>query len=133
MSIDSRFIPPHMRKLMSPEEQAKLEEASQKAVSRREREEQKIFNAWLNNQVRERRLYAITPRSDKVSTIRVGHPDYTIFCPGARMLLLEMKADGGRLSEEQQDCVGRIAELGFQVEIPWSASRAINLVQEFLK
>ena len=53
--------------------------AAAKALVRREVKEQKLFNAWLNMKMRERKLYSVNPRSDKATTIRKGHPDYTVF------------------------------------------------------
>jgi hypothetical protein len=103
-----------------------------KYVRRKETEEQRVFNAWLKNKFDERKVYSINPRSDKATTIRKGHPDYTIWLPGARMLLLEMKVDGGVLSPEQIQCIELLSDLGFAVELPGSASEAIQSVRKFL-
>jgi len=124
-------IPEHIRRLMSPQDRAILDAKAAKAIAKREREEQKIFNTWLNNRLTEHKLYAINPRSDKASTIRRGHPDYTIWLPN-RMLLLEMKVDGGTLSQDQLKCIELLTELGYPVEIPWSAAQAIEIVERFL-
>ena len=133
------IVPEHILRLMSPEDRKALgagaitaAEATERALGRREREEQKIFNTWLNVKSTERKLYSINPRSDKASTIRVGHPDYSIFLPNARVLFMEMKVDGGELSKDQVQCIELLSELGYRVEIPWSAARAISLVKEFL-
>lgn len=133
------ILPEHILRLMSPEDRQALgkgaitaAEATECAIGRREREEQKIFNTWLNVKLAERKLYPINPRSDKASTIRRGHPDYTIFLPNARMLLLEMKVQGGILSADQIQCIGLLAELGCEVEIPHSAAQAINIVRKIL-
>jgi hypothetical protein len=82
--------------------------------------------------MRERKLYCVNPRSDKATTIRVGHPDYTIFLPDARMLLLEMKMVGGVLSKEQIGSIELLSDLGFVVAIPDSANEAIIQVRKFL-
>jgi hypothetical protein len=103
-----------------------------KYVRRRETQEQKIFNAWLNIKLGERKLYPLNPRSDKPTTIRKGHPDYTIFLPNARVLLMEMKVDGGVLSPEQVQSIELLSDLGYPVKLPHSASEAITQVRTFL-
>jgi len=138
MSIDP-VLPEHILRLMSPEDRKALDkgamtaaEATQRAIGRHERQEQKIFNTWLNVKFAERKLYPINPRSDKASTIRAGHPDYTIFLPSARLLFLEMKVQGGVFSEEQTRCIHILSEFGFEIEIPHNASEAISIVRKFL-
>ena len=132
MSSTGPVIPEHIRRLMNPEDLKEYDEKAMQAIGRREREEQKVFNTWLNNKLAERKLYAINPRSDKASTIRVGHPDYTVFLPSARVLLLEMKVQGGVLSEDQTKCIELLSDLGYAVEIPQSAAQAISIVKGFL-
>jgi len=133
------ILPEHILRLMGQEDRQALgkgaitaAEATERAIGRREREEQKIFNTWLNVKLAERKLYPINPRSDKASTIRRGHPDYTIFLPNARVLLLEMKVQDGILSADQIQCIGLLAELGYEVEIPNSAAQAISVVRKIL-
>jgi VRR-NUC domain len=133
--IDSADIPERMWRLMSPADQKAHGHdpgAAAKALVRREAKEQKIFNAWLNIKLRERKLYSVNPRSDKATTIRKGHPDYTIFLPAGQMLLMEMKVAGGVLSKEQIECIEFLSDLGFVVTIPDSASEAITQVRKFL-
>jgi hypothetical protein len=133
--IDSADIPERVWRLMSPaDQQAHGHDpgAAGKALARREINEQKIFNTWLNNRLRERKLYPLNPRSDKATTIRVGHPDYTIFLPSGQTLLLEMKVAGGVLRPEQIDCIERLIELGHPVRIPGSHDEAIAEVRKFL-
>jgi VRR-NUC domain-containing protein len=131
MSSFGPVIPERILRLMSQEDQARYKKETGKMIGQREVEEQRIFNNWLNLRLAERQLYPINPRSDKASTIRCGHPDYTIFLPNARMLLLEMKVAGGRLSEEQLKCIELLSELGYVVEIPYSAAQAIQIVERF--
>jgi hypothetical protein len=97
-----------------------------------ELKQQKILNNWLNLRLAERKLWPINPRSDKATTIRRGHPDYSIFLSDGRVLLMEMKVPGGTLSPEQLEAIGILSELGHEVAIPASAYEAIKLVQKFL-
>ena len=133
--IDSADIPERVWRLMSPADQKAHGHdpgAAAKALARRETNEQRIFNTWLNNRLRERQLYPINPRSDKATTIRVGHPDYSIWLPTGQMLLLEMKVAGGILRPEQIDCIERLIDLGHTVRIPGSAAEAIDEVKKYL-
>jgi hypothetical protein len=133
--IDPSNIPEHLRKLMAPIDQQNYPDHTvdvAKRIHQREINEQKIFNAWLTIKFRERKLYPINPRSDKATTIRVGHPDYTIFLPAGQMLLMEMKVAGGTLRPEQIECIERLIELGYTVRIPGDANEAIAEVRKFL-
>jgi hypothetical protein len=126
---------------MSPADQADhtpddtpeaLARAPQPDFKGQEIKEQKIFNAWLNARCAERKLWPVNPRSDKASTIRCGHPDYSLWLPGGKTLLLEMKVPGGTFSPPQLEAIGILAELGHKVEIPASAYQAIEMVRKFL-
>jgi hypothetical protein len=126
---------------MSPQDQAlhtpddtpeQLAREPQPDFAGQELKQQKILNNWLNLRLAERKLWPINPRSDKASTIRVGHPDYSIFLPKGRVLLMEMKVAGGSLSQEQLAAIGILSELEHEVAIPASAYEAINLVKKFL-
>lgn len=134
------IVPKHIWKRMSPADQAlhtpddtpeQLARASQPDFTGQEVQQQKILNNWLNLRKAERRLWPINPRSDKATTIRQGHPDYSIWLPG-RVLLMEMKVKGGILSQVQLDAIGLLAELGHEVHLPNSAHAAIRLVKQFL-
>ena len=130
------IVPKHIRDRMNPEDRAQYEAdevaAGKRYVTRNERHEQRIFSNWLNIQLAERKLWPVNPRSDKASTIRRGHPDYTIFLPGPRVLLMEMKVEGGILSQFQLDAIAILAELGYTVHLPQNAADAIAIVQKFL-
>lgn len=126
---------------MSPSDQADhtpddtpeaLARAPQPDLRGQETREQKIFNNWLNLRLAEHKLWPVNPRSDKASTIRVGHPDYSLWLPGGKTLLLEMKVPGGTFSDPQLEAIGILAELGHKVQIPQSAYDAIEMVRKFL-
>ena len=125
------MINPNLAKLMSPADQEHYRKAGQlpdpakqrKALQRNERGEQKVFSRLLH----QKKIPFVNPRADQKSTIAEGHPDYTIFLPHGRLLMIEMKVAGGRLSPEQ---IARIAELrgfGHLVEVAWSADEAWKL------
>jgi hypothetical protein len=135
------LVPRHIWNRMSPGDQAlhtpddtpeQLAREPQPDFEGQERKQQKILNNWLNLRLAERKLWPINPRSDKASTIKSGHPDYTIFLPKRKLLLLEMKVKGGTLSAVQLDAIGILSELDHEVIIPASAYEAIKLVERFL-
>ena len=97
-----------------------------------ETKQQKIFNNWLNLRLAERKLWPVNPRSDKATTIRVGHPDYSIWLPGGKTLLLEMKVPGGTFSDTQVQAIGLLADLEHEVLVPESAYQAIEMVRKYL-
>ena len=137
--VNPADIPERVWALMSQADREAFElgrvsaaEALGKYVRRRETQEQRILTAWLNIKINERKLYWIHSRSDKPSTIRKGHPDFTVWLPGGRVLFQEMKVDGGVLSPEQVQSIELLAELGYQVELPHSASEAISQVKKYL-
>jgi hypothetical protein len=132
MSSLGPVIPERILRLMSQEDQARYNQNAEKAIGKREVQEQRIFNNWLNLRLAERKLWPINPRSDKATTIRCGHPDYTVFLPGGQMLLMEMKVKGGTLSAVQLDAIGILSELDHEVHIPNSADDAVKLVKKFL-
>lgn len=128
------LLPDHVLRLMSPGDRKELGKAGllaseciEKAQARSERAEQKTFASWLGL----RGLYYIQARTDKRSTIRVGHPDFSIFRAG-RVLFVEMKGEGGRLSEEQEQCISELTSEGFQVVVAHSALEAILATRHFL-
>ena len=46
-----------------------------------------------------------------------GVPDRIVLFPGGRLVFVELKAPGGRLSKMQERQIGRIRGLGFQVAV----------------
>lgn len=113
---------------MSPEDQAYYRElglipdpakASRK-IQLNEIKEQRVFSRLMT----QRRIQFINPRSDQKSTIYPGHPDYTIFLPNGKTLMIEMKVPGGKLSPEQIGRIEALRSIGHRVEIAWSADEA---------
>lgn len=51
-----------------------------------------------------------------VSPGNVGVPDRLVILPGGRILFAELKADGGRLSKMQRYQIGRLRQLGAEVQ-----------------
>ena len=101
-------------------------EAQAKYAAGIERQDQKIFSAWLS----QRGLYFIQARADRKSTIRIGHPDFSIFRDG-RTLFLEMKCPHAQPSREQIQCLNALRSAGFEAEIVRSAASAIETTKRY--
>jgi hypothetical protein len=101
-------------------------EAQARYALKTERAEQKIFAAWLSRH----EIYFITAQANRRSTIRVGHPDFSIF-HGSRTLFLEMKAPHAQPSREQIQCLNELRTAGFSAEIVRSAASAIETTKGY--
>lgn len=55
------------------------------------------------------------------SPARRGVPDRLVVLPGGRVIFIEVKASGGRLSKLQEIEIARLSGLGCEVRIVWSA------------
>ena len=131
-----RGTEPNIRRLMSPEdrarEEAKQREAEAEYSAEREKTEQLLFSKWLKNERKAGTLYWINPRSDVPSTIECGHPDYTIWVKGYAPILIEMKAEGGKLSADQLKVIGELEALEHHVYVAWNHVQASNIVEFYL-
>lgn len=130
------MIPPNILRLMSPEDQERELAAQRKAearfIAKCEKTEQLLFLKYLKEQRKIGRLYYINPQSNKASTIQPGHPDFTIWGKAQPPLLIEMKVQGGKLSEDQVNAIGELERLEHPVHVCWNHLQAENLVQLYL-
>lgn len=100
---------------------------------RKERQEQKVFSAYLSRLRKAGKLYFASPQAHKASTITEGHPDYTIWLAGGFAFCIEMKAEGGRgLSAKQIDVHAELGALGHIVRVAWSAAQAEQITAFYL-
>jgi VRR-NUC domain len=128
------LLPNHVLVKMSPDDRKLLGKAGrtaaeciERAEARTERAAQKLFASWLSL----RSIYFIQARADKRSTIRAGHCDFSIFHAG-KVLFIEMKGPGGRLSPDQETCIAELIEKGFSVVVAHSAVEAIASTKQFI-
>jgi VRR-NUC domain len=133
MSVNSPILPAHILEKMDPRDRAQLgragltaTECAERSAVKSERAEQRLFSSWLSL----RGIYFVRPRDDKKSTIRTGHPDYSLFHSG-KVLFVEMKVPGGRLSEEQNECMMQLRKAGFTVVTAYGAAEAIAKTRQF--
>ena len=130
---------PNILRCLAPEVRAKELAAQRKAEERHcstvEKTEQALFTKFLKELRRQGKLYFLNPRSDKASTIEVGHPDYTIWIKNYPVtVFVEMKVPGGELSRDQVNVIGEIEQLGNHVHcyVAWNHLQAENIIQFYL-
>lgn len=122
------MIEPNLARLMSKADQEYYQDLGlipdpakeARTLKRNEIKEQRLFSRLMC----QKRILFINPRPDQKSTIYPGHPDYTIFLPHGRLLMIEMKAPGGRFSPEQIGRIEALRSIGHVVEIAYSADEA---------
>ena len=74
----------------------------------------------------------------KATGLTAGHPDLTIFLPGAKIAMIENKAENGRLSKEQVERHAALKAIGHIVEVvkvstkDEAANAAVLLVRGWL-
>jgi len=68
-------------------------------------------------------------RTDRKSTVEVGSHDFTIFLPKGRVLCLECKAKGGKLSSEQLGWIHEMKTLDHPVWTIYSFAEFLELVE----
>lgn len=112
------------RKLLGQQTSA---EAVAKYIRRTEKQEHKDFSNWLKLN----RVLSRSDRMDKRTSGTVGWPDYELFHQG-KVLFLEFKVAGNKLSLEQEAIISRLTGEGFIVAIPQSAAEAIRITRNWL-
>lgn len=103
------------------------EERAQKA----DRETERKMHVEVSRELLRNGVCFIEARMDKRSTIPKGHPDFTCLKNGY-VLLLELKAGGGRLSSDQLDRIGELDKSGNPTTVASSTLEAINAIHAWL-
>jgi hypothetical protein len=119
---------PNIVARMAPAEQARVLRREHRAIARRELDEQKVFAGWLRRLKTHGALHYVWPRSDKRSTIAVGHPDFSVWLPGGQTALFEFKLPGGKVSPEQEETLELLRSLGHYVYIVYCSNDAERIV-----
>jgi hypothetical protein len=123
---------PNIVACMAKAEQAKVLASEQRAIARRELDEQKQFAAILRKLKKQDKLHYVWPRGDKRSTIAIGHPDFSVWLPDGRTALLEFKLPGGKFSPEQAETMQLLQSLRHPVWTVSSADQAEGIVMALL-
>lgn len=85
---------------------------------------------WLDSQ--SPRWKYIRARPDMKSTIAVGSNDFTIFAPMGRTICIEVKARGGKLSNDQLAWAKEMSMLGHTVHTVWSFEEFLDRINNGL-
>jgi hypothetical protein len=123
---------PNIVSRMAKAEQAKVLAPEQRAIARRELDEQKQFAAVLRKLKKAGKLHYVWPRGDKRSTIAPGHPDFSVWFQGGQSAFFEFKLPGGKFSPEQDQTIELLRKLGHAVWILASASAATSILTALL-
>jgi hypothetical protein len=108
-----------------------IAERAAKGQRREELKEQALFESYLRIKKGEGVLTFTHPRSDKPTTIEVGHLDFEIRAKG-RCLMLEFKGFGGQLTPAQRAFLVSEWRAGNPADVCYSAAEAIELVRQWL-
>lgn len=128
------LIPNHILKLMPKEDRKPLgkagfttEEVTEIYCAKREKEMHNIFEDWL----RLNQIPFIHARMDKKSTINNGAPDFTVMWNN-RVVCIEFKMNGGKLSSDQQDFISLLGKSETDVFVCHMAAEAIEIIKRIL-
>ena len=94
--------------------------------------EERKLNELVTTDLRRRGAYVIVSRTDKQPTIRRGHPDLTVMYNG-RACCIELKAQGGRLSDHQRECIADLERAGVQTVVRYSFAEAVQFAVNILE
>ncbi len=128
-----KVLPEKMLRRLCPEDRAALGKAGRTAgecevvrATCAEKELQRQIEADLNR----RELFFVRSRMDRRTSVRVGLPDFLIILPGGFCLAIEVKVQGGVVSDDQKACftdywdkTGRI------VYIVWSFEQYLEVLK----
>ena len=74
---------------------------------------------------------AITGARLKQEGMITGWPDLTVVGPGGRIAFFEVKAEKGRTSDAQEECLSMLRRMGHDVAVVRSQDEAVLLLQEW--
>jgi len=89
--------------------------------------EEKKLNQLVVADLRRRGYFVIVSRTDKATTQQCGVPDI-IAAKDGKIIMVELKVDGGCLSKSQKDCHAQLNACGVPVATCWNFDEAIAFV-----
>lgn len=78
---------------------------------------------------RRRGWFVVWSRMDLPTTTPMGTPDLTIFASDGRVLLVELKAKGGKLRTKQQAVKAMLEHLGHTVHVVWNFNEFMEAIK----
>jgi len=124
-------LPCALDSVQSAQAQAVATALASPAQERWQAGEEKKLNELVCIDLRRRGAYVLVSRTDKQPTIRRGHPDLTVMHLG-RVVCIELKAQGGRLSQHQRECIDDLKRSGIQTLVSYSFPEAIDFAVNHL-
>lgn len=125
-------LPEHILKLMSAKDRAALgrgaltaEEAMDKCATR---EESKMHDLIIADLKRRKIPFIHASMKRRVRDLPVGWPDFTVFAHG-ETALVELKALGGKLSDDQKRVIAELEHSGSKVLVTCNTAAAINYIK----
>jgi hypothetical protein len=103
------------------------EEQAQKA----DRETERKMHVEVSRECLRQRIGVIEARMDRRSTIPKGHPDMTLM-KNNQLMLLELKAANGRLSNDQEERIAHLKECGNDTVVASTTLAAIQAIHAWL-
>ena len=95
--------------------------------------EERKLQALIKADAERRGYYVLVPATNKKSTIRPGHPDFSLWGPGGKTCCIEAKAAGGVLSQAQRECIAELQALGVPCLVATDLKTAIDFMREHLE
>jgi hypothetical protein len=126
------IIPENFLKLISPANRKALGKAGQtaeEAMAAYSARSEKELQKQICNLLRLRGIIFLNPAMSKKSPLPIGWPDFTIFLDGGKVLFLECKFEGGKLTDEQFIYATRLANRGYAHHVV----RTLREVQDLLQ
>lgn len=71
----------------------------------------------------------IHSRTDKRSTVDPGVPDFAVFGPYPRCIVVECKSKSGKLSTDQQNWIAEMKMIGWTVNVVWNLEEFLGLTK----
>lgn len=132
MKISSKCIPNHILKRMKKEDRPKGIEGmtSDEIEGLNERKTEQAIHHDIISFLRRNCIPYDHSRMDRKSTNTLGHPDFSIYMHN-RVLFLEIKKQGGKLSEEQIKRIEHLGASGNTVFTCYSYDSSIEKIKEF--
>lgn len=128
----TRPISENLLRCMSPEQRKKYGQlTSREAQEKWQRDTEKQIHVAVTLECLRQKISVVEPAMTRRSTIAKGHPDMTLLKDN-HCLLLELKAEGGRLSTEQIDRIAHLQECGNDTIVAYSAREAIEAIHAWL-
>jgi hypothetical protein len=133
--MNGKIIPEHLLVLMSKEDRKFLGKTgftAQEVADLIDKKTEKQIHDDIESYLRRNRIPYDHSRMDKKSTNKVGDPDFKVYVRN-RVLFMEIKKPGGKLSDEQKVRINELNAAGNEVYLCFSYDEAKKQIEHFMK